>query len=264
MIRRWSGRRRSGRRAARRAPEADGAGEGGRGAAQHGDADGDRGPGQDDVLARAAGEVVAERERVELADGEEHDDEADHEEGQHGDDEVEAAPADRPDLPERKSRRTACSTSRPDDQLASPAVTAAPARVRRRASRRRRRVPRGRARRRPRAPRRPWPTRRPVSDPTPNTAIATTTASAAPALTPSSPGSASGLRVSPCIAAPRPRARRPRGSRPPFERGAASMMPRSATVSPCPVSTDDLPERPTWIPGDRRDALPRAGRGGLR
>ena len=113
--------------------EADGAGEGGRGAAQHGDADGDRGPGQDDVLADAAGEVVAERERVELADGEEHDDEADHEEGQHGDDEVEAAPADRPDLPEaEESKDCLLDTSRPDDQLASPAVTAAPARVRRR------------------------------------------------------------------------------------------------------------------------------------
>lgn len=42
----------------------------------------------------------------------------------------------------------------------------------------------------------------PVSEVTPKKLIAETTAAAAPALTPSRPGSASGLRVRACITAP--------------------------------------------------------------
>lgn len=42
----------------------------------------------------------------------------------------------------------------------------------------------------------------PVSEVTPKKLMAETTAADAPALTPSSPGSASGLRVSACITAP--------------------------------------------------------------
>ena len=163
-----------------------------------------RAAGERDALAEPCRQFVAERERVEAAGRQQADREAHGEERQHGADAVEARAADAADLPRLDALGDVAARQRDRGDE--------------RAKRRRRRGPgqreleRGRAaapqgahgvdeHRRDGGPddRRPDDAgrREQAED-----AMPVTTASEAPMLTPRTPGSASGLRVTPCMTAP--------------------------------------------------------------